>query len=54
MVTNVAFDEWGDYLSDGPLAVAFLDRLVEGAIILKLKGKSYRAERAKVSESKIN
>jgi hypothetical protein len=25
--------------------MAFLDRLVEGAIILKLKGKSYRAER---------
>jgi hypothetical protein len=33
--------------SDGPLAMAFLDRLVEGAIILKLKGKSYRADPAK-------
>lgn len=44
LVTNVTFDKWGDYLSDGPLAMAFLDRLVEGAIILKLKGKSYRAE----------
>ena len=38
LVTNVDFDKWGDYLSDGPLAMAFLDRLVEGAIILKLKG----------------
>jgi site-specific recombinase XerD len=47
VVTNVDFDKWADYLSDGPLAMAFLDRLVEGAIILKVKGKSYRAEKAK-------
>jgi hypothetical protein len=26
-------------LVDGPLAMAFLDRLVERAIILKIKGK---------------
>jgi hypothetical protein len=30
VVTNMDFDKWGDYLSDGPLAIAFLDRLVEG------------------------
>ncbi|MGH9624248.1 MAG: IS21-like element helper ATPase IstB [Bryobacteraceae bacterium] len=47
LVTNVDFDKWGEYLSDGPLAMAFLDRLVEGAIILKVKGKSYRAQPAK-------
>jgi len=46
LVTNVDFDKWGDYLPDGPLAMAFLDRLVEGAIILKIKGKSYRAPKA--------
>lgn len=51
LVTNVDFEKWGDYLSDGPLAMAFLDRLVEGAIILKLKGKSWRAEKGRVSES---
>ena len=51
LVTNVDFDKWGEYLSDGPLAMAFLDRLVEGAIILKVKGKSYRAERAKTAEN---
>src|SRR6202158_5057933 len=50
LVTNVDFDKWGDYLSDGPLEMAFLDCLVEGAIILKVKGKSYRAEKAKTSE----
>jgi DNA replication protein DnaC len=42
LVTDVDFDRWAGYLSDGPLAMAFLDRLVEGAIILRLKGKSYR------------
>jgi len=47
LVTNVDFDKWGDYLPDGPIAMAFLDRLVEGAIILKIKGKSYRAHRLK-------
>ena len=51
LVTNVDFDKWGDYLSDGPLAMAFLDRLVEGAIILKVKGKSYRAEKALTSQN---
>lgn len=43
LITNVDFDRWTDYLSDGPLAMAFLDRLVEGAIIMKIKGDSYRA-----------
>jgi DNA replication protein DnaC len=51
LVTNVDFEQWGEYLSDGPLAMAFLDRLVEGAIILKVKGKSYRAEKAKALEN---
>ena len=47
VVTNVDFDKWGDYLSDGPLAMAFLDRLVEEAIILKVTGKTYRTPLAK-------
>jgi DNA replication protein DnaC len=51
VVTNVDFDRWVDYLADRPLAMAFLDRLVEGAIILKVKGKSYRAEKAKACEN---
>lgn len=44
LVTNVDFDKWGEYLADGPLAMAFLDRLVENAIIIKIKGDSYRAQ----------
>jgi len=47
LVTNVDFDKWGEYLSDGPLAMAFLDRLVDGAILLKVKGKSHRAPKTK-------
>lgn len=46
LATNVDFDAWGTYLGDPPLAMAFLDRLVDRAIILKIKGKSYRAARA--------
>jgi len=52
LVTNIDFDKWGDYLSDGPLAMAFLDRLVEAAIILKLTGKSYRAGSANALENR--
>ena len=46
VVTNVDFEKWGDYLPDGPLAMAFLDWLVERAITLKVTGKSYRAQMA--------
>lgn len=46
MVTNIDFEAWGEYLGDPPLAMAFLDRIVDGAIILKIKGKSFRAHRA--------
>lgn len=46
LVTNIDFNAWADYLGDPPLAMAFLDRIVDGAIILKIKGKSYRAHRA--------
>ena len=46
LVTNIDFDSWGDYLGDPPMAMAFLDRVVDGAIILKFRGKSYRAHRA--------
>jgi hypothetical protein len=35
----------GAYLGDRPLAVALLDRIVDGAIILKIAGQSYRAHR---------
>ena len=50
VVTNVDFDKWGEYLPDGLLAMAFLDRLVERAIVLKVKGKSYRAWLAEQAE----
>jgi hypothetical protein len=46
----VDFKKWGDYLSDGPLAMAFLDRIVEKAIILTIQGKSYRVDGPKEGE----
>lgn len=47
MATNIDAQEWSAYLGDPPLAMAFLDRVVDGAIPLKIRGKSYRAHRAK-------
>jgi len=52
LVTNVDFDDWNDYLGDPPLAMAFLDRVVDGAIIMKLEGKSYRGHRARRIDTK--
>jgi DNA replication protein DnaC len=45
LVTNIDFELWTEYLGDAPLAMALLDRLVDGATIVKLKGKSYRVHR---------
>jgi len=47
LVTNIDFEHWADYFGDPPLAMALLDRVVDGAIIHKFRGKSYRAHRAK-------
>jgi DNA replication protein DnaC len=50
LISNIDFDQWGDYLLDGPLAMAFLDRLVEGAVIIKIKGDSYRARTVRAAK----
>jgi DNA replication protein DnaC len=50
LVSNIDFDRWGDYMADGPLAMAFLDRLVDGAIIIKITGDTYRAQRKRNGE----
>ena len=47
LATNMDFGAWADYLGDPLLATAFLDRLVDGAVIVKLSGRSYRAHRAR-------
>ena len=54
LLTNIDFDGWADYMGDAPLAMAFLDRLVEGAIIIKINGKSYRATKAKTAKPSEN
>lgn len=52
LVTNVDFEDWKSYLPDAPLAMAFVDRLVDGALILRIsEAKSYRASRSKVLQS---
>jgi DNA replication protein DnaC len=47
LATNIDFAAWADYLGDPPLAAAFLDRLVDGAVVHKLTGRSFRAHRAR-------
>jgi DNA replication protein DnaC len=49
LATNIDFHARDTYLGDPPLAAAFLDRLVDGAVVLKLSGRSYRAHRARRS-----
>ncbi len=46
LVTNIEFDAWASYLGDGAMVMALLDRLMDRAVRLKIKGKSYRAHRA--------
>ena len=48
LVTNIDFESWGEYLGDPPLAMAFLDRVVDGALLMKIppEAKSHRAHRA--------
>lgn len=47
LITNVDYEDWPGYLGDAPLAMALLDRIVDGAIIIKiLNAKSYRAHRS--------
>jgi DNA replication protein DnaC len=47
LITNLDFDGWTAYLGDAPLAMAMLDRLVDGAVVIKITGRSYRAHRSK-------
>jgi DNA replication protein DnaC len=51
LVTNIDFESWSDYLGDAPLAMALLDRVVDGATIVKMKGKSYRVHRGPENSS---
>jgi len=46
LATNIDFKAWADYLGDPRLAATVLDRLVDGAAILKFTGRSYRVHRA--------
>ena len=54
LVTNIDFEAWGQYLGDPPIAMALLDRVVDGAIIHKFQGKSYRASRAQPAKPSGN
>jgi DNA replication protein DnaC len=45
LVSNVDFAKWNDYMQDAPISMAFTDRLIDRATVLKINGRSYRASR---------
>jgi DNA replication protein DnaC len=51
LATNIDFKDWDTHLGDSHLSQAFFDRVVDGAITLKINGKSYRAHRAQAAKS---
>lgn len=50
VITNLDFAAWADYLGDAPLTMAFTDRLVDRATILRISGRSYRAHRRRPAQ----
>ena len=49
MTSNRPIEEWGALLGDVPAATAILDRLLEGAEIVRMSGRSYRLRNAQVA-----
>jgi hypothetical protein len=43
LAANIDFGAWADSLCDPPVATAALDRMVDGAVFLKLTARLYRA-----------
>jgi len=46
MTSNRPLEEWGKLIGDVPAATAILDRFLHHAILIKIKGKSYRMKEA--------
>ena len=46
ITSNRIIDEWHNFLGDTALAMAFLDRLPNGSVLLAFRGKSYRFKEA--------
>lgn len=51
LVSNVDFAKWNDYMQDAPISMAFTDRLIDRATVLKITGRSFRAARRRTPES---
>ena len=54
MTSNRPIEEWGTLLGDVPAATAILDRLLEGAEIVRMTGRSYRLRNAQIAASTGN
>ena len=42
LTSNRGFAEWGDLFGDPVVATALLDRLLHHAVVIQIKGSSYR------------
>src|SRR6266545_4181621 len=42
LTTNRSFASWGEIFEDDTLAAAILDRLVGNAVVINIRGESYR------------
>lgn len=49
MTSNRPLEEWGKLIGDVPAATAILDRFLHHAILIKIKGKSYRMKQAAIN-----
>ena len=47
MTSNRPLEDWGKLIGDVPAAAAILDRFLQEAELIEIKGKSYRLRRPK-------
>ena len=52
MTSNRPIEDWGKLIGDIPTAGAILDRLLQHALIIPFKGKSYRLSKNTKNEPK--
>ena len=50
MTSNRPLEDWGKLIGDAPAATAILDRFLQHAQIISITGRSYRLQRAAVSQ----
>lgn len=42
LISNRGFSDWGQVFADQVVATAIVDRLIDNAIVINIRGRSYR------------